>query len=352
MKLKISFAIAAVTAAAALAAAERPRQVIVVPNFHPACCGWLADFSTERNYCGNSYLDHLDRVRDDPGYAFAISEVPNMLAILNFEPARFEELKARVREGRVEAVNAFFLEPTINLSGGEALVKSGVEGLRWQEKVLGTRPRFAWMIDVTGTHEQMAQITAGLGLDALVYTRHNPTGSAVHWAESPDGTRTVAISPGGYAEWGQAFATRSALSPGAIRELVRDVEARAARTPAGAPVLIFGGSGDYSLAPLRREYPSELIEDWKEAAPGIDLRFGTLSTYLDAILPRLRSGEMAVPTMRGGTAFSFNSFWIECPTVKSWYRRCEEALAAAEMASTIASLKGDFEYPVETLNRA
>ena len=53
-----------------------PRRVVyLVPNFHPACCGWLTDWSTERNYCANSYIDHLDRVRDDPNYAFALSEV-------------------------------------------------------------------------------------------------------------------------------------------------------------------------------------------------------------------------------------------------------------------------------------
>ena len=30
-----------------------------------ASCGWLTDFSTERNYCAYSYLAHLDRVRDE-----------------------------------------------------------------------------------------------------------------------------------------------------------------------------------------------------------------------------------------------------------------------------------------------
>ena len=60
----ISFAL--LLASAPAPAAERPRQVIVVPNFHPACCGWLTDWSTERNYCGYSYLAHLDRVRVDP----------------------------------------------------------------------------------------------------------------------------------------------------------------------------------------------------------------------------------------------------------------------------------------------
>ena len=135
-----------------------PAQVFLVPNFHPASCGWLANWSVERNYCANSYLDHLDRVRDDPTYNFALSECNNLIAIQNFQPQRFAELKQHVAEGRVELVNAFFLEPTINLSGGEALAKMGIEGLRWQQQVMGVRPRFCWAIDVCGTHAQMPQL--------------------------------------------------------------------------------------------------------------------------------------------------------------------------------------------------
>src|ERR1051326_1372520 len=115
----------------------------------------------ERVYCANSYLDHLDRVRDDPEYAFVLSEVNNMIAIMNFKPERIPELKKGIQDRRVELVNGFFLESTINLSGGEALVRLGVEGLRWQKKIFGVRPRFAWTIDVCGTHDQMAQISAG-----------------------------------------------------------------------------------------------------------------------------------------------------------------------------------------------
>src|SRR5512143_3009569 len=181
-------------ASAVTATAQPPRErrsVYVVPNFHPASCGWLTNFSKERVYCANSYFDHLDRVRDDANYAFALSEVNNVIAMMNFHPERAEELKRRVREGRVELVNAFFLESTINLSGGEALVRLGVEGLRWQERMFGVRPRLAWTIDVCGTHDQMAQICAKLGLEAMVYCRKNPTGKTIHWAESPDGSRIL-----------------------------------------------------------------------------------------------------------------------------------------------------------------
>jgi alpha-mannosidase len=336
---------------AASSAGDR-KTVFVVPNFHPASCGWLADFSKERVYCANSYLDHLDRVRDDGHYEFVLSEVNNIIAIMNFQPRRIEELRQRIKDGRVELVNGFFLESTINLSGGEALVRLGIEGLRWQQQVFGVHPRFAWTIDVCGTHDQMAQITKGLGLEAMVYTRKNPTGKTLHWAESPDGSRVLALSPGHYSEIGEVFSTQDALSLKQLDELERFFEQKAGLTPEGAPILILAGHGDYALAPRRKEYPGEFLQQWRGAQPQTEIRFTTLGTYLDAILPGIRSGRIQLPTMKGGTAYDFNSFWIECPKVKGWYRRCEHALQAAEMLSTIASLRFGFDYPAPDLYHA
>lgn len=92
-------------------------------------------------------------MRDDPNYKFALSEVNNMIAIMNFQPQRIEEIKQRAKEGRVELVNANFLEMTVNLAGGEALLKEGVEGLRWQEQMMGIHPRLMWVIDTCGLHD-------------------------------------------------------------------------------------------------------------------------------------------------------------------------------------------------------
>lgn len=338
-------------AAGALAAAQgRPkRSVFVIPNFHPASCGWLTNFSMERVYCANSYFDHLDRVRDDPNYAFVLSECNNMIAMLNFKPDRAAELKAAIRSGRVELVNGFFLESTVNLSGGEALVRLGVEGVRWQQQVFAVRPRFAWCIDVCGTHPQMAQITKGLGLEAFVYTRGNDTRSAIHWLEAPDGTRTLAIAPGHYSDLGDIFRATSKLTQEQVKQLKRQLAARAEITPEGAPVLSFGGYGDYNLAPRRRDYPSALAPEWSEFDPGTEFRFTTLSEYVDTVAPKLASGAIKIPTMRGGTGYFFLSFWIQCPRVKTWYRRCEHQLQAAEMLAAAASLKSKYAYPVDTL---
>jgi hypothetical protein len=97
---------------------------------------WLTTFSKERVYCANSYLSHLDRVSEDTQYEFVMPKVNNFIAVMNFRPERFVELKQRVQEGRVELVNAFFLESTINLSGGEALVRMGAEGRCRERRLL------------------------------------------------------------------------------------------------------------------------------------------------------------------------------------------------------------------------
>ena len=247
--------------------------VFIVPNFHPASCGWLTNWSIERNYCANSYLDHLDRVRDDANYEFVLSECNNMIAILNFQPARFAELKQRIRQGRVELPNAFFLESTINLSGGEALAKMGIEGLRWQQQIMGARPRFCWAIDICGVHDQMPQLCTALGLEALVYTRCSRGRQTAFWSESPDGSRILTLVPGGYADLGNLFGATAPATPAPLEEIHRTAAEVARSTPAGAPVLFLGGAGDYALAPARRENPTEFLEKWKATRSDAPPRF-------------------------------------------------------------------------------
>ncbi len=328
----------------------KPREVFLVPNFHPASCGWLTTFSRERVYCANSYLNQLDRVRDDPNYKFLFSEVNNFVAIMNFAPERVPEFIGRIREKRVEVVNGYFLESTINLSGGEALVRQGVEGLRWYEKTVGIRPKYGWNIDTCGVHEQMPQITAGLGLEAMVYTRKNPAGKTIFWSTSPDGSRILTLCPDGYADVNSIFTTESPLDKQQLKDLDAKFERLGTITPDGAPILVLAGSGDYSLAPDLQSYPTLLLKQWDEAQMGYPIRFATLSDYFDSILPRIQSGAIALPTVRGGTDYSFDAFWIENYEVKTRYRSSEQRLQGAEMLSSLAHLSTNHTYPVQDLS--
>ena len=56
---------------------QQADQVLyAVPNFHPACMGWLAPYHIERNYCLYSYLDHQDRALNDPEYRYVLVRDP------------------------------------------------------------------------------------------------------------------------------------------------------------------------------------------------------------------------------------------------------------------------------------
>jgi alpha-mannosidase len=351
--------VAAMTATAASAALARSesmlpsssaqRDMYIVPNFHPASCGWLTTFSKERIYCANSYLSHLDRVRDDPNYEFVLSEINNIIAIMNFQPHRIPELKQRIAEKRVELVNSFFLESTINLSGGEALVRLGVVGQRWYQKMFGVSPRYAWNIDTCGVHDQMPQIASGLGLDAMIYTRRNPTGKSLYWSISPDGSKILTLCPGSYTDASSIFSAKTPLTAPQLHELEAFFEKKEGITPAGAPLMVLGGSEDYSVAPAVKQYPGEFLQQWSEAEPGRKIRFTTLSKYIDVIRPAIESGHVSLPAFQGGTAYDFDAFWIENQEVKTWYRRDEHALQAAEALATIASLSTNYEYPAQKL---
>jgi hypothetical protein len=68
----------------------KPREVFLLANFHPASSGWLTTFSRERVYCVTSYLNQLDRVRDDPSYKFLLSEVNNFAIRVSHESPRID----------------------------------------------------------------------------------------------------------------------------------------------------------------------------------------------------------------------------------------------------------------------
>jgi hypothetical protein len=339
------------------------RQALhVVPNFHPACMGWMAPYSVERNYCLYSYLDHQDHAVRDSEYRYVISEIPHLITMLERRLDRFAELVRLVQGGKVELVNAFVVEPTVNLSGGEALVMQGVVGLHWYQQVLRLRPRHCWMIDVCGWHEQMAQIVLGLGLDTFVYSRYNPTGSAeslhgvsermeaVHWMESPDGSRTLGVNPCHYFDGLQKVMSAKEALP--AEEIVSEVDGlvkqQQARFPKGAPLLALAGQGDYSLSFLYKGYPRELMEIWEHTRPAVALRFSTLSQWYDEF--RIRREEFPLTTVRSGSRiYGWSAFWVNAPGVKQRFRRAEHLLQGAEALCTVASLRRGMKYPSQEL---
>jgi alpha-mannosidase len=322
---------------AAAAFAAEPVTVYAIPNTHGTIGGWLVDMDTELNYTVNNYLDHLDRVAKDPNYRFAFSEVPNVMSFMRVAPDRVDELKQRIKEGRVEFSNGFFLEPTVSLSGGEALVRMGVLGLDWYQQVFGFRPRHCWMIDIVGAHRQLPQVVAGLGMDALFFCRSNPTNQNAFWWVAPDGTRQLTITDTRYAEMRPLFVSKDPFTEKDYAGIAERIAVKRKYAASGRSVMTLVGSEDYSPAPVRETFPSEFLAGWKTLYPEIDIRFSIPSDYVDALRAEMKSGVTRLNDYSGDTAQSYSAFWINMPQVKQAYRHSEQLLAAAELFSTAAA---------------
>jgi len=322
--------------------------VYLIPNTHGTIAGWLVNFDTERSYVLNNHLDHLDRLASDKTATLAISEVPNVMALLKFAPQRTEEIRRLAEQRRVEFVNGLFLEPTVNLSGGEALAQMGVLGLRWYQEVFGLRPRFAWMIDVCGMHRQMPQIIASCGLEALFFSRNNPMEKDAFWWVSPDGTRSLAIALGpGYSGGRTLFNSTEALSPSQMQEMAATLETARRYSASPQHLLMVAGGGDYSLAPLRPSYPAEFLAQWARQFPNVALKMATPGQYVDVLQAEIGENRVRLADYRGDAAYSYNAFWMNMPEVKRDYRRSEHLLQAGEMLAAAASLLKDRPYPAQ-----
>ena len=327
-----------------------PARAFVVPGSHGTVGGWLVDFASERNYMVNNVADHLDRLATDPRYTFALSEVPTLIAMQDLKPERMDEIRRYVAEGRVDLGNAFYLNSAVDLSGGEALVRLGIEGIRWQEAVLGVRPQIASLIDTVGIHRQMPQIVARLGLRGMVYTRNNPAGQVTHRWRSPDGSSVLAAGLGVYARWGRLFASSEAMTDGDLAQLKGEIDGLRKHDVPGAPTLLLAANGDYSGPPRGSTSVGNVEQAMLRGSPPVPVQFSTLSAYFEALdqcAPSLSLREVS-----DDAPVSYNAFWSNIPRVKQAFRRAEHLLQEAEMLATFGSLEGPIQYPTTGLRDA
>ena len=330
------------------ASASDRGSVFVVPGTHGTVTGWLSDYAVERNYMANNLLAHLDRLAIDPNYTFSLSEVPNIIAIQDMHPERMADLRRYLAEGRIDLSNAFYLNSAVDLTGGEALVRLGIEGIRWQQTVMGIRPRDASLVDTVGLHRQLPQILARLGVRGMVYGRNNPAGQVTHRWQSPDGSTVLAAGVRIYSHWRIMFGAISLLQPESIRVMKEELEAQRLHDADGAPTVLLASGGDYGGPPPVVAQAAHVLAAWATTYPEDNVRFSTLSRYFDEL-------ERVAPTLNlrlvtGDAPPSYNGFWSNIPDVKQAFRRGEQLLPAAETLATFASLETPLPYPTAALH--
>ncbi|MBX3010575.1 MAG: alpha-mannosidase [Caldilineaceae bacterium] len=100
-----------------------------------------------------------------PDYVFAASQPQLYQWMKEHYPALYAKIKAQVQAGRIEAQGAMWVEPDVNVTGGEALVRQILEGKRFFCQEFGVAVNYGWLPDVFGYNAALPQILKLAGLD-------------------------------------------------------------------------------------------------------------------------------------------------------------------------------------------
>jgi alpha-mannosidase len=148
-----------------------------------------------------SVLGLMDRYED---FTFNQSSAQLYAWIEEDDPALFERVRARVAEGRWEAVGGSWCEPDCQVTGGESFVRQLLYGQRYFESRFGHRSTVAWLPDAFGFSPGIPQLLLGAGISGfftakLKWSETNRFPHDLFWWEGIDGSRVTAhtiLNPG------------------------------------------------------------------------------------------------------------------------------------------------------------
>lgn len=138
---------------------------------------WLWTVAQTREKAQRSFstvINMMDRYDD---YQFMSSQPQLYQYVKENDPALYEKIRERIREGRWEAEGAMWLEADTNLISGESLVRQILYGKRFMREEFGVENKILWLPDVFGYSAALPQILRKSGVTQFFTTK-------MYWNES------------------------------------------------------------------------------------------------------------------------------------------------------------------------
>ena len=277
-----------------------------------------------------------------PQFCFSQSQAKLYADLKKHYPALFEQIKARVAEGRWEPIGAFWVEPDCNLISGESFVRQILHGQQFFQNEFGLRSRTCWQPDVFGLSWGLVQILARSGVQYLISNKMVPwsdtndwTLHTFHW-EGLDGSRVLGIIPPGH--------FIGTVDPDMM---VTQWRAFSDKQTVGETLHVFGW-GDGGGGPDIEEIEGGLrYADFPGMTP---TKFNTAEASFDSIAEKVTDDN--VPTLRDEIYLeAHRGTFTTKGRIKKLNRRHELLCRDAEMAASFAWLSGE-DYPEADLHAA
>lgn len=132
---------------------------------------WLWTLSVTRDKAVRSFSTVLELMRRYPDYIFMSSQPQLYKYVKELAPEVYEEIRARIAEGRWEPEGGMYVEADCNITSGEALVRQFLYGKRFFKQEFGKDNEILWLPDVFGYSAALPQIMQKCGLPYFMTTK-------------------------------------------------------------------------------------------------------------------------------------------------------------------------------------
>ena len=279
----------------------------------------------------NTFRSVLDRMNEFPELKFSSACSLYYQWVEKSDPAMFEEIKARVKEGRWNIVGGWVIQPDCNIPSGESFARHALLSQRYFREKFGVTVKSGYNVDSFGHNASLPMILRASGMENYVFMRpdKNENGTLCdlfNW-ESADGSSVT------------TYRIPLAYTAG-FNQIERIEEVRKMCDEDVLPRMSFFGLGNHGGGPSIR-----LLDKLKQMNLH-DTSYATVDEYFGIVK------SLEKPTIKNELQHHAIGCYSAESSVKAKNRQCEENIAFAERICTVANELTSFEYPHDEIDRA
>ncbi len=319
---------------------------------------WMWTYAQTKEKVQRSFSIVLRLMEKYPEYKFMISQPQLLLYLKEEAPEIYEQVKERVKEGRIEIEGAMWVEPDCNLSSGESLVRQLIKGKEFIRKEFGVESKILWLPDVFGYSAALPQILKKAGVDKFVtskigWNEYNSMPYDIFNWKGIDGTEILTYFMTGHRHtWKNRYTSYvGEIDP----DFILGTWERLQQKDYSNETFLAYGYGDGGGGPT-----AEMLEQRRRIDAGIlglpKAPAKTVTESLDSIEQKFYENAKKLhrlPKWVGELYLEFHrGTYTSVGKVKWFNRKCEFLCGNTEKMSVINMLLNNMEYPKEQLESA
>jgi alpha-mannosidase len=300
---------------------------------------WLWPWSEGVAVVHSTFRSALDRMNENPEFCFTASSAQFYEWVAQNDPPMLEEIRKRIDEGRWNVAGGWWIEPDMNIPGGEAMVRQGLYGQLTLEKHTGHRAKVAYCPDSFGHASSVPQILKLQGMEDYIFMRpgikEKSIPSDLFWWQGLDGTRILTYRI--------QFSYNDSRS---VKNRVEQILEKYHDQPMKS-FMAYYGAGDHGGGATKENIQS--IEELKADKKAPKVFFSTTDRYFKEI----RSGEnLNLPVINDDLQHHAVGCYTAESAIKKGNRQSEAALVTAEKLASFAWDALGSAYPKDDLAAA